>query len=94
MAVSLTAYEQEMLEGKQGKCKQAALRHIIKYAEILGATELVEVTKTHMCCGCEAIPADFPDGNLDKPELLKEDFYDQHIKNFLPELKRGDFDGF
>ena len=67
MAVSLTAYEQEMLDGK--------------YAEILGATELVEGTKTHMCCGCEFVPADFPDGNLDKPEMLKEDFYDQHIKN-------------
>ena len=67
MAVSLTAYEQEMLDGK--------------YAEILGATELVEVTKTHMCCGCEFVPADFPDGDLDKPEMLKEDFYDQHIKN-------------
>lgn len=94
MAVSLTAYEQEMLDGKYGKCKQAALRKIIKYAEILGATELVEVTKTHMCCGCEFVPADFPDGDLNKPEMLKEDFYDQHIKNFLPELKRGDFDGF
>ena len=44
-------------------------------------TELVEVTKTHMCCGCEFVPADFPDGDLDKPEMLKEDFYDQHIKN-------------
>lgn len=94
MAVRLTQVEQEMLEGKFGKTKQIALQGIICYAEILGATELVEVRKGHRCCGCTAVPADFPDGNLNRPEYLMRDFYDQHIGAFLPELKRGEFDGF
>lgn len=62
MAVRLTQVEQEMLEGKFGKAKQIALQGIICYAEILGATELVEVRKGHRCCGCTAVPADFPVG--------------------------------
>ena len=84
--VNLTLCEHEwlMLAGKNGKAKQLALKGIIKYAEILGASELVEVTKTHMCCGSEAVPADFPDGDLNKPEYLKQDFYDQQIKEFRP----------
>lgn len=94
MAVKLTSEEQDMLEGKCGKSKQAALKGIIRYAEILGATELVEVTKTHLCCGSEAVPADFPDGQLNREDYLKEDFYDHHIKHFLPELNRGEFSGF
>lgn len=94
MVVKLTLAEQDMLVGKNGKTKQLALNGIIKYAEILGADELVEVTKTHMCCGSEAVPADFPDGKLNKPSYLCEDFYDHHVKEFLPELKRGEFDGF
>ncbi len=94
MAVKLTQYEQEMLDGKYGRCKQAALKGIIKYAQILGAEELVEVTKTHTCCGSEAIPADFPDGDLNKPEFLKKDFHEDHLKHLLPELSDGDFDGF
>lgn len=94
MDVKLTQAEQDMLDGKAGKAKQLALRGIVKYAQILGAEELVEVTKTHMCCGSEAIPSDFPDGNLDCPAYLREDFYDQHIKEFIPELNRGEFDGF
>lgn len=94
MPVKLTRVEQEMLNGKYGKSKQLALQGIVKYAQILGAEELVEVTKTHMCCGSEAVPADFPDGDLDCPGYLQEDFYDQHIRDFIPGLKRGEFDGF
>ena len=94
MAVRLTAYEQEMLDGKFGRAKQLALEGILRYAEILGAEELVEITKGHRCCGCTAVPADFPDGDLSNPEYLMQDFYDQHISVFLPELQRGEFDGF
>ena len=42
----------------------------------------------------EAIPADFPDGDLNKPEFLNKDFHEDHLKNIFPELKDGDFDGF
>ena len=95
MSVRLTKTEQEMLDGRFGKTKQIALQGIIKYAEVLGATELVEVTKTHMCCGSEAVPADFPDGELNKEETLKQDFYTQQIEGTMMEsLGRGNFDGF
>lgn len=94
MPVRLTDYERDMLNGKYGRAKQLALEGIVRYGEILGASELVEVTKGHRCCGCTAVPADFPDGNLNDPEYLMQDFYDQHIGVFLPELARGEFDGF
>lgn len=94
MAVRLTETEQAMLDGKYGRTKQEALKGVVKYAQILGATELVEVTKTHMCCGSEAIPADFPDGKLDDAGYLKGDFYDHHVADCMPQLGRGEFDGF
>ena len=64
MPVRLTDYERDMLNGKYGRAKQLALEGIVRYGEILGASELVEVTKGHRCCGCTAVPADFPAGNL------------------------------
>jgi len=49
--VRLTEVEQRMLDGEYGPAKQLALSRIIDYAKILGATELVEITKGHVCCG-------------------------------------------
>ncbi len=95
MAVRLTQEEQDMLDGRYGRAKQIAIQGIIKYAQVLGAEELVEVTKTHMCCGSEAVPADYPDGELNRPESINQDFYSQQIENsMMGELERGDFDGF
>ena len=45
MALRLTPYEQEMLDGEHGPIKQIAMKRIVKYAEVLGAEELAEVTK-------------------------------------------------
>ena len=43
--VRLSAYENSLLEGKEGRLKQVCLENILRYAEILGAEELCEITK-------------------------------------------------
>ena len=43
MAMKLTAYEQEMLDGKHGEAKQLAMKIMLKVGEPLGAEEFVEV---------------------------------------------------
>lgn len=57
--IHLTPYEQRMLDGEFGAAKQVALQKIIDYAQILGATELVPITKAHLCCGSTCEPSDF-----------------------------------
>lgn len=43
--------EKRMLGGKTGRLKQVAMQNIIRYADILGARELCEVTKATVFCG-------------------------------------------
>ena len=40
------------------------------HLEAIPAEELVPITKAHLCCGSTCEPADFPDGNLDRPDIL------------------------
>ncbi|MHB0978704.1 MAG: aconitase X [Thermoleophilia bacterium] len=47
----LTDYEQGVLQGGEGRLKQVCLQNIVRYAEILGAEELCEVTKATVFCG-------------------------------------------
>lgn len=49
--MKLTAYEQDMLDGKFGRFKQIALENVLKYAKVVGAEELVEVTKATLYFG-------------------------------------------
>ena len=49
--VSLSRYEQQLGEGREGRLKQICIENIIRYAEIVGATELCEVTKATVFCG-------------------------------------------
>lgn len=49
--VKLTEYEQKMLNGEMGEFKQVAIQNIVKYAEVLGATELCEVNKATLFFG-------------------------------------------
>lgn len=49
--VHLSDYEKGVLDGKEGKLKQVCLENIVRYAEILGAEELCEVTKATVLCG-------------------------------------------
>lgn len=47
--LKLTEYEQEMLDGKFGRYKQVAMEHIVEFANVMGAEELVEISKVHIC---------------------------------------------
>lgn len=47
----LSDYEKQVLDGKEGRLKQVAMQNIVRYAEILGASQLCEVTKATVFCG-------------------------------------------
>ena len=49
--VKLSPYEQGILDGRQGRLKQICMANIVRYAEVLGAEELCEVTKATVFCG-------------------------------------------
>jgi predicted aconitase len=49
--LTLSAHEQEMLDGNLGKAKQKALELIVRYAKAVGAQRLVEIKKAHIFIG-------------------------------------------
>ena len=49
--MKLTSYEESVLSGSKGTLSQVALENIIRYANVLGAKELCEVTKATVFCG-------------------------------------------
>ncbi|MHB8870215.1 MAG: aconitase X [Thermoleophilia bacterium] len=51
MTLRLTEYEEGVLEGTEGRLKQVSLQNVVRYATILGAEELCEVTKATVFCG-------------------------------------------
>ena len=67
--LKLTEYEQEMLDGKHGALKRVAMQNVVKYAKVVGAEELVEVSKATIYLGAhsylEACAAD-KTGDYDK----------------------------
>lgn len=65
--VTLTALETEMLSGAQGPLKRLALENIVRYAEVLGAERLCEVTKATVFCGNHGYLAVCPE---DEPEMI------------------------
>ena len=92
--IRLTPCEQRMLDGEFGAAKQVSLQKIIDYAQILGAEELVPITKAHLCCGSTCEPSDFPDGNLDRPDILAMGYHDWQTKLKCPDLAPADFNSF
>lgn len=50
--LKLTDYEQKMLDGEFGRYKQIAMENVVKFAKVLGAEELVPITKVHINMGC------------------------------------------
>jgi len=52
--VRLTDYEQRMFDGEMGPFKQLAIHNIVKYAQVLGASELCEVTKATLFLGAHS----------------------------------------
>lgn len=47
--VKLTEYEQKMLDGEFGRYKQIAMEHVVEFANVMGAEELVKISKVHIC---------------------------------------------
>lgn len=62
----LTNYEKSMLQGSEGPLKQKAMEVIVRYANVLGAEELCEVTKAHLHCGAHHYLKSIKSGNIDK----------------------------
>ena len=83
LAIQLTPYERDMLAGKYGEDKQRALEIIIDYAHILGAQELVEVSKAHFTCGN---PPDNESGEYDYFKAYSDRYLDHsgriRVKSF------------
>lgn len=51
--VKLTHYEQGMLDGAMGETKQKAMEFIVRYANVLGAEELCEVSRATLFIGTQ-----------------------------------------
>jgi hypothetical protein len=49
--VKLSDYENRIIDGIEGRLKQVAMQNIVRYAEILDAQSLCEVTKATVFCG-------------------------------------------
>ena len=49
--MKLTNYEQDMLDCKFGRFKRIALENVLKYAKVVGAEELVEVSRATLYFG-------------------------------------------
>ena len=49
--LNLTDFENRIIDGQAGELKQVAMQNIVRYAEILGAQSLCEVTKATVFCG-------------------------------------------
>ena len=92
--IRLTSYEERMLCGEFGVAKRVALQKMIDYAQILGAKELAPITKAHLCCGSTCEPSDFPDGNLDRPDILSMGYHDWQTKLKCPDLDPAAFHSF
>ncbi len=71
--LKLTAYEQDMLDGKMGETKQSAMNFIVRYANVLGAEELCEVNRATLFIGAQHY-LDCYDNNEDYQKIFSE-FY-------------------
>jgi predicted aconitase len=85
--VRLSDYEKGVLDGKEGRLRQVCMENIVRYAEILGADSLCEVTKATVFCGAhnylEVSKSDdfneiFSQMNLAVEEIIK---FDQTYEN-------------
>jgi hypothetical protein len=75
--VRLGDYEKRLLSGKEGRLKQVCLENILRYAEVLGAEELCEVTKATVFCGAHNYlnikPSDNPDEVFSRMNLAVDE---------------------
>lgn len=73
--MKLTEKDQKMLQGDYGEVKKIAMEKVLKYAKIVGAEELCDVTKSTYACDCMGefcCPGDNLDSVLSKSYLGKE----------------------
>lgn len=52
--IRLTDREKRILDGEKGRLTQVCLQNVVRYAEVLAAEELCEVTKATVFCGAHA----------------------------------------
>ncbi|MCL2162963.1 MAG: aconitase X catalytic domain-containing protein [Oscillospiraceae bacterium] len=71
--IRLTQYEQDMLDGKQGKFKQKAMEFIVRYASVIGAEELCEISRATLFVGAQHYLYCYSDGT-DYQKIFSE-FY-------------------
>jgi len=75
--VRLDDYEKRLLSGKEGRLKQVCLENILRYAEVLGAEELCEVTKATVFFGAHNYlnvkPSDNPDEIFSRMNLAVDE---------------------
>jgi predicted aconitase len=75
--VRLEDYEKRLLSGEEGRLKQICLENILRYAEVLGADELCEVTKATVFCGAHNYlnvkPSDSPDEVFSRMNLAVDE---------------------
>lgn len=81
--LKLTPYEQDMLDGKYGRFKQLAMEQTVKYAKVLGAEELIPITKVHLNMGIP--PLDYG---------VDEDFNEAFRRVYLAVDEKVKFEGF
>lgn len=62
----LSDYEKGCLDGANGRLKQVAMENIVRYAVILGADELCEVTKATVFCGAHNYMNVCPSEDIDE----------------------------
>lgn len=81
--LKLTEYEQKMLDGEFGRYRQIAMQHVVDFANVMGAQELVKISKVHMCLGCPPL------------EYGKSDDFDESFRRiFLCTDEPVKFEGF
>lgn len=81
--VRLTEYEQKMLDGEFGRFKQIAMKNVVEFANVLGAEELVKITKVHL--------------NMGVPPLnygISDDFDEAFRRVYLCTDEKVPFEGF
>ena len=83
--VKLTDYEQRMLNGEMGEFKQKALQFIIKYAEVLGAEKLCEISRATLFIGAQHYLDSFTTDNYDE-------IFSKFYLNSDKTIKIGKFD--
>ncbi|MDD4075020.1 MAG: aconitase X [Eubacteriales bacterium] len=81
--LKLTDYEQKMLDGEFGRYKQLAMQQVVKFANVLGAEELVPITKVHLNMGIP--PLDYGVG---------DDFNEAFRRVYLAVDEKVKFEGF